>query len=247
MWVKICGLTNPQDVQAAAIAGADALGFIFVRSSPRFLPHHSPNWQAWLTEFRHQQRFLASCHTTNTGSDTRCCHSDRRAGSPLFVLLVSVLEELPAEWHLFDAIQWVVPDGVPPGDAEVRRGLPELPLWIALRFPPALSADEALEVIHHWSPYAERFVIDAYHPNLLGGTGAVQDWQRAAQICTHAPKPVILAGGLNPDNVAVAVRTVRPAGVDVGSGVEAQVGRKDPAKVRTFIQCAKMAAEGEFD
>jgi phosphoribosylanthranilate isomerase len=246
MWVKICGLTNLQDAQAAAQAGADALGFIFVRSSPRYLPHHSPDWQKWLREFRNQQRFLAALGMTTSRGAGKPCHSERSEESPSLILLMSALEELPAEWHLFDAIQWVVPDGILPGDADALRGLPELPLWIALRFPPTLSADEALEVMNRWTPYAERFVIDAYHPTHLGGTGITQDWQRAAQICAHAPEPVMLAGGLNPDNVAEAVRVVRPAGVDVSSGVEAQVGRKDPVKVRAFIQQAKSAVEGEI-
>jgi phosphoribosylanthranilate isomerase len=239
MWVKICGLTNLQDAQAAVQAGADALGFIFVRSSPRYLPQHSPHWQEWLREFRQDCVGIL---------DNACVASASPPTTHLkLVAVLSSLDETPPALHFFDAIQWVVPDGVLPGDADALQGLPELPLWIALRFPPALSADDALEVMNRWSPYAERFVIDAYHPNQLGGTGIAQDWQRAAQICMHAPKPVMLAGGLNPDNVAEAVRTVRPAGVDVSSGVEAQVGRKDPAKVRAFIQQAKSAVEGEVD
>lgn len=225
MWVKICGLTNLHDAQTALQAGADALGFLFVRSSPRYLPHHSPHWQEWMTEIRNQRQ--------------------RRAETPLLVLVMSALEELPPAWHLFDAIQWIVPEGALPGDADALREWTELPLWVALRFPPTLSADDALEVMRCWSPYAERFVIDTYHPNQLGGTGVAHDWQRAAQIGTHAPKPMILAGGLTPDNVARAVRTVRPAGVDVSSGVEAQIGRKDPTKVQAFIQHAKTALGGE--
>ncbi|OYT71109.1 MAG: hypothetical protein CFK49_05495 [Armatimonadetes bacterium JP3_11] len=226
MWVKICGLTNLHDAQTALQAGADALGFLFVGSSPRYLPHHSPHWQEWLTEIRNQRR--------------------RRAEPPQLALVMSALEELPTAWYLFDAIQWVVPEGASTGDADALRELTKLPLWIALRLPPTLSVDDALEVMRSWTPYAERFVIDTYHPNQLGGTGVVQDWRRAAQICMHAPKRVVLAGGLTPENVAAAVRTVRPAGVDVSSGVEAQVGRKDPAKVQAFIQRAKMAAEGGF-
>ncbi|GIV06586.1 MAG: N-(5'-phosphoribosyl)anthranilate isomerase [Fimbriimonadales bacterium] len=241
MWVKICGLTNLHDAQTALQAGADALGFLFVRSSSRYLPRHSPHWQDWLTELRNPQRRRTALPSQNPDRD----YSERSANPPLLVLVMSALEELPPAGHLFDAIQWVVPEGASLGDAGALRRLTKLPLWIALRFPPALSADDALEIMRRWSPYTERFVIDTYHPNQLGGTGVAHDWQRAAQICMHAPKPVILAGGLTPENVAEAVRTVRPAGVDVSSGVEAQIGRKDPTKVQAFIQRAKMAAEGE--
>ena len=153
-------------------------------------------------------------------------------------------DELPSNWQIFDALQWVIPDGVSP-TADALRWLPDLPLWAALRFPPEVSAKDALATLEQWSPYVERFVLDTYHPHHLGGTGATHDWKRAAALCAHAPKPVVLAGGLTPENVADAVRRVRPAGVDVSSGVESQPGRKDPRKVRAFIQQARRAWEGE--
>jgi phosphoribosylanthranilate isomerase len=86
-------------------------------------------------------------------------------------------------------------------------------------------------------------LIDAFHPNLLGGTGATGDWQLAARL---APSyRLLLAGGLNPDNVAVAVNQVVPWGVDVGSGVEAAPGRKDHARLRAFVARAKGVATGD--
>ncbi|GIV09357.1 MAG: N-(5'-phosphoribosyl)anthranilate isomerase [Fimbriimonadales bacterium] len=220
MWVKICGLTNEADAHAALEAGADALGFIFVRSSPRYVLHHSPQWQAWVERLTENARCL--------------------------VLVLTVLNELPPEWRLFHAVQWIVPNGVAPS-AEALRGMPDLPLWAAFRFPPEVSSDEALRVLEAWSPYAERFLLDTYHPRHLGGTGEVQDWRRAAAICARALKPTILAGGLNAANVADAVRTVQPAGVDVSSGVEASAGRKDHALVRAFVQNAKSALEGGLE
>jgi phosphoribosylanthranilate isomerase len=114
-----------------------------------------------------------------------------------------------------------------------------------MRFPPECTADAILQTLDAWQPYAERFVLDTYHPTLLGGTGHTQDWLRAREVCARAPRPILLAGGLNPENVADAIRTARPAGVDVSSGVEAAPGRKDPAKVRAFIGNAKTALEGE--
>jgi phosphoribosylanthranilate isomerase len=83
------------------------------------------------------------------------------------------------------------------------------------------------------------FLLDAYSPNSYGGTGACFDWDCA--IAAKGRVPIILAGGLDPDNVASAVAKVAPYGVDVSSGVESSPGRKDPEKVRRFIREAKKA------
>jgi len=80
-------------------------------------------------------------------------------------------------------------------------------------------------------------LLDAYHPTLYGGTGRVTDWSLAAEVARR--HNVLLAGSLTPDNVAAAVRAVRPWGVDVSSGVEAEKGRKDHTKVRAFIKNVK--------
>jgi phosphoribosylanthranilate isomerase len=82
-------------------------------------------------------------------------------------------------------------------------------------------------------------LLDAYIPEQFGGTGRLCDWEQAATVA--ARRRVILAGGLNPENVAVAVRQVNPFGVDVSSGVENQPGVKDPEKVARFIRAAKEA------
>lgn len=81
------------------------------------------------------------------------------------------------------------------------------------------------------------YLLDAYSPNAYGGTGEVFDWECAIAAKVHGP--IVLAGGLTPDNVAAAVTQVRPYAVDVSSGVEAAPGKKDPDKVRRFIQLAK--------
>ena len=82
-------------------------------------------------------------------------------------------------------------------------------------------------------------LLDAFVPNTFGGTGHRCDWEQAAIVASQ--HRVILAGGLNPDNVAEAVRQVRPYGVDVSSGVEEKPGQKDPEKVARFIRMAKEA------
>ena len=88
----------------------------------------------------------------------------------------------------------------------------------------------------------EAWLLDAYVPGKPGGTGARFNWGLAGEAIKLAgAKPVILAGGLTPENVADAVRQVRPFGVDVSSGVESAPGKKDHAKVREFIAAARAA------
>ncbi len=89
-------------------------------------------------------------------------------------------------------------------------------------------------------------LVDTALPGQLGGTGEKGDWQLARE-ATKLGHRIILAGGLTPENVADAVREVRPYGVDVSSGVEMAPGRKDAQKVRAFIRAARSAAEALKD
>ena len=84
------------------------------------------------------------------------------------------------------------------------------------------------------------YLLDAYSPSGLGGTGEQFNWDLAVEAKKFG-KPIFLAGGLTPENVAEAARKVQPFGVDVSSGVESSPGKKDHAKVRAFITAAKAA------
>lgn len=85
-------------------------------------------------------------------------------------------------------------------------------------------------------------LLDAYAPGLYGGSGETMDWTLGAEAVVRWPRrQIVLAGGLTPENVAAAIRQVRPAAVDVASGVESAPGRKDPAKVRRFLEEARRA------
>ena len=88
-------------------------------------------------------------------------------------------------------------------------------------------------------------LLDAWVPGTYGGTGHTFNWQLAARVARQ--RPVILAGGLTPENVAEAARAVRPYAVDVSSGVEAAPGKKDPEKVAAFIRAAKGTGSGAKD
>lgn len=94
------------------------------------------------------------------------------------------------------------------------------------------------DLVQYLSPYsaAKGWLLDAYHEQLYGGTGASFDWNLIPQ---NLARPVILSGGLTPENVGAAVRQVRPWAVDVSSGVEASKGIKDAAKIAAFITGVK--------
>lgn len=139
-------------------------------------------------------------------------------------------------------------------ETELRRTIDEVGLRCV-----QLHGDEPPELLEKFLPHAykalrvrgadvaevagrypgEHVLLDAYVPGIAGGTGATFDWELAAGIARV--RSVTLAGGLTPENVADAVRTVRPFCVDVASGVESGVGKKDIGKVRAFVEAARRA------
>lgn len=101
----------------------------------------------------------------------------------------------------------------------------------------ALRVKDGASVAGHAAYAGPALLLDAWSPERFGGTGESFDWQLAAGVALE--RPLILAGGLTPLNVAEAVRRVRPYAVDVSSGVEASPGKKNPELVRAFIRSAK--------
>lgn len=214
LWVKICGNTSLEDVRLAAEAGADAVGFVFA-PSPR--------------------RVTAA-------------------------QVASILPHLPATLEKIGVFVDAAMDEI---FATIRAtGLtgvqlhcktnPEMPARLRMEFGPELRI---LRVVHfgpdaaaHAEPITvdsnvDATLVDSCTTTAVGGTGTVFDWQAARlNLFRNAmERRLIVAGGLNPANVASAIETLRPWGVDVVSGVEAGPGRKDPAKVREFISNARVA------
>lgn len=132
---------------------------------------------------------------------------------------------LPGVFDAIQAVEW---------DASLGNTLRRIE---AIRLDPRLTAEAALALV----PNAQTIHLDAFRPDAYGGTGHVVDWDLAAEIVRLSKVPVVLAGGLTVENVAEAIRRVRPFAVDLSSGVEASPGKKDHAKVRDFIQAAKGA------
>jgi phosphoribosylanthranilate isomerase len=205
--VKICGITNADDVRAACDAGADAIGLNFY---PRSLRALSVERAAKL-----------------------------RATIPLGVQVFGVFVNADAGevTNIFrdvrlDALQ-LHGDESPATVAQLAR---MAPVFKALRVGPDFSA-ATLESY----PDVSGFLFDAANTEAgeYGGTGRLADWGVAQQAArSHR---VILAGGLNAENVAAAILQVRPYGVDVASGVEASPGAKDHAQLREFVREARRA------
>jgi len=102
----------------------------------------------------------------------------------------------------------------------------------------ALPVKDRTSLIRFTSYEVDVWLLDAYVPGKHGGTGETFKWDLAV-VAKELGRPIILAGGLTPENIAEAVRQVQPWGVDVSSGVELFPGRKDAAKVQEFIRAAK--------
>jgi phosphoribosylanthranilate isomerase len=105
------------------------------------------------------------------------------------------------------------------------------------------SWEEIEEMIELFSPAVTAFITDTFDPSsgASGATGKIHDWNISRRIVQMSPKPVILAGGLNPDNIEAAIDAVQPAGVDVHSGVEDAQGFKESHRVRQFVTRARKA------
>ncbi|MFH0736608.1 MAG: phosphoribosylanthranilate isomerase [bacterium] len=105
------------------------------------------------------------------------------------------------------------------------------------------KTEELKQIITELSPWIDAYITDTYDPatGASGATGKTHDWNISKELIKLSPKPVILAGGINHKNVREAILTVKPAGVDVHTGIEGKDGRKDPDLVHKFIKEANIA------
>ena len=118
-----------------------------------------------------------------------------------------------------------------PADTEIWRGLAVAPSGEQQPRP----IEDNLALIEELAQAGvSRIVLDTRVKGEMGGTGVTCDWATAATIIQNSALPVMLAGGLDPDNVAEAIAATNPAGVDMATGVEHTTGRKDPAKLRAL-------------
>jgi phosphoribosylanthranilate isomerase len=127
-------------------------------------------------------------------------------------------------------------DVVPAELRELRDIAPDLYLLKSLVVK-ADNIDELTKVVEDSAEWVDMFITDSFNPatGAKGATGLVHDWDISAELVRISPRPLMLAGGLNPENVADAIEKVRPAAVDAHTGLEDATGRKDRLKVRRFV------------
>jgi len=218
--VKICGVSEPRHARAAAACGADLIGVVFAPSQRQVTMGQA----ARIAESLGQRAGPPAAATVEAVEERL------RAGRPLLVGVFAdqdpdTINGIARECGL-DLVQL---SGSEPWEV---CALIERPVLKCLKVRQGQTAAEVLAQVHAGA----LLLLDPYVEGAYGGAGVTLDWQEAARVAQA--HPVMLAGGLRPDNVARAVATVHPWAVDVSSGVESE-GIKDVAKIRVFIKAAK--------
>ncbi|MEZ2410099.1 phosphoribosylanthranilate isomerase [Bosea sp. RCC_152_1] len=210
--IKICGLSTPETLDAALSGGADMIGFVFHPKSPRFV---TPERAAELA-------------------------AQARGKAEIVALIVDWDEKRAA-----DLVELLKPDRLQlhgsesPELAAAIASASGRPVMKALGV--ATAAD--LDRVPPYAAVVDRILLDAKPPKdaaFPGGHGRAFDWTLLTGL--DPALRFMLSGGLDPANVAEAIRVARPAGVDVSSGVERAPGVKDPARIAEFIASARKAA-----
>jgi len=214
--LKICGLREIAHLRVAEACGATHFGLLVeVTQSPRCVS-------------RRQARVLARAARARP-------------------VMVTMLDDPAAIVDLARTVQPAVVQhhGEPSFEPEaVRRELPGTEFWQVVSVevgpdPDLLGPAERIRAAA--ATGADRVVLDAARSGQSGGLGVAMDWEAAAQLVEAAGEfPILLAGGLSPDNVAEAIGRVRPAGVDVSSGVETGPNAKSPRLIRAFCEAVRL-------
>ena len=205
--IKICGLTSIEDALLAIELGADAVGFIRVPESPRFV----------------DDAVIAQIHSL-----------------PPFVNKVILIKNTD-EVAVYAGIESVMFQHYSEGDSTLWEQHSKRHIR-AFRMRDEESLTEMVN--YPFRSLVSGYQLDAYHKTKLGGSGETFDWQYAVTAKKLLPEvPIVLAGGLTPENIGKAIRTVRPFAVDVSSGLESEVGRKCPTKLAAFFDAVRQADE----
>ncbi|MEO0684969.1 MAG: phosphoribosylanthranilate isomerase [Cyanobacteria bacterium J06649_11] len=204
MRVKICGITQPQQGKTIASLGATALGFICVSSSPRYVTPEQI--KAVIDQLPEETDKIG---VFANSSQAEIAQTVAKAG------LTGV------QLHGDESLEFC---------QQLRQSLPNVEIIKALRIKNADDFDKAKT----YTEYVDSLLLDAYHPEQLGGTGKTLNWDTLQQF--NPDCPWLLAGGLTPQNVSEALNKVKPSGIDLSSGVETAPGDKDLDKVKELFE-----------
>jgi phosphoribosylanthranilate isomerase len=221
LWVKICGNTSLADARLAEEAGADAVGFVFAPSPRQVTVAEVAAITAHLGPATEKIGVFVDAGLDEIYSAVRAC------GLTGVQLHFEAGADLPAKLH-------------------ERLGL-VLRILRVVHFDSGASHKVSEQVKEHAAnPHVDGVLVDSRTATAVGGTGVAFDWAEARKtvFSDAGTLKLIAAGGLNPENVAEAIATLKPWGVDVVSGVEAAPGKKDPDKVREFVARARAAGAG---
>jgi phosphoribosylanthranilate isomerase len=219
LWIKICGNTSLEDAQLAADAGADAVGFVFAPSPRRVTVGQVAVIVPHLPAVVEKIGVFVNAGLDEIDATVRACG----------LTGVQLHSEAGAEW---------------PAKLHERLGSTLRILRVVHFETDAAEAVSQTIAEYERDPHVDGVLVDSRTATAVGGTGVRFDWAAARKTLfqnAEARKRRIVAGGLNPANVAEAIESLRPWGVDVVSGVEATPGRKDAGKVREFVARARAA------
>lgn len=229
-WIKICGITNLEDAQTAVEAGADALGFVFYEKSPRNIDaEKAREISAQLPAKVEKVGVFVMAREEEMETVTR--------------------EAMLTGWQLHkDLTGTPLDDSLKDGGwFSLGKFTPPSGRKAYISVPAALLIDDEGFRGFGWSKGVSESIsalfVDSGRGDMPGGTGKVFDWKQLKHTiqCLSLNFRVVVAGGLTHENVAQAIRVLKPWGVDVSSGVEARPGKKDPEKVRAFIAAVRSA------
>lgn len=236
-WVKICGMTNLEDALVAVEAGADAVGFVFYEKSPRNISIETAR------EIAGQLPESVEKIGVFVGADE----------DPINILLQAGLTGTQC---------YISVDGIAASNASSKAtGMACLPprFRSLIALPMTLFGEDVSQVERMIAGFAESrkkipdgvsipegfldtFLLDSGNLRQPGGTGHTFDWKKARTLAEGMREnclKLVVAGGLTPENVGEAIEILRPWGVDISSGVEASLGKKDPEKVRAFVRAVR--------
>lgn len=212
--IQVAGILNLEEALMVAQAGATHLGFPFA------LDFHRED----IT--RQEAAFIISRLPESV--------------SPVLITYLNRADEIEGLIHILGCKTVQLHGPVETDEIRrLRKLIPEVEIWKSLVIRPGQSSTTIHEMKAYQS-YVDAFITDTFDPETgaSGATGKAHDWNVSREINSMSKKPVMLAGGLNPENVAGAIKTVHPAGVDAHTGLENAAGEKDRYLVHRFIESA---------